>query len=176
MGFFSNLGKSTYNLIELKKLDANSDRYIANNCGFNPLMASLHTRVRIYEYIKNLYKSGAYQLNDDEVTMIKLGIYAKEFDEFEHPAKYGEIKKCINKLYAKGEDKFSTLAIGEVLIHLDFDEEAGREEVVEESKEVDDRNSPFISCPKCKQKLNVPRGKKLEISCPMCKHVWVGLT
>lgn len=175
MGIFSFLGQAAFNLVELKKLDANSDAYIANNCRFNPLMASIHTRVSIYEYIKNLYKSGTHKLNDDEVAMLKLGIYVKEFNRHDYPREYEEIKKCINKLYAKGEDKFSVTAIGEVLSHLTYEADknpavvsVGRQAVMQESG----TDSPFISCPSCSQKINAPKFRTLEITCPTCGHVW----
>jgi len=171
VGIFSLLGQSTHNLIECKKLDANSDAYIANNCRFNPLMASIHTRVSIYEYIKNLYKSGAYKLNDDEVAMLKLGIYVKEFNRHDYPKEYEEIKKCINKLYAKGEDRFSAIAIGEVLNHLTY--ETDKNPAVEGAgKQMGRSDSPFISCPSCSQKINAPKFRTLEITCPTCGHVW----
>jgi len=40
-------------------------------------------------------------------------------------------------------------------------------------KNQDDSNLVVIPCPKCRQKLRVPSGRTLEITCPKCKNSWI---
>lgn len=39
-----------------------------------------------------------------------------------------------------------------------------------------DNEKIVISCPRCKQKTNVPKNKELEISCPSCDFKWIEKT
>ena len=43
-------------------------------------------------------------------------------------------------------------------------------------KNQDDSNLVVIPCPKCRQKLRVPSGRTLEITCPKCKNSWIAAT
>jgi hypothetical protein len=40
----------------------------------------------------------------------------------------------------------------------------------------DESNLVVIPCSKCQQKLRVPSGRTLEITCPKCKNSWIAAT
>ena len=43
------------------------------------------------------------------------------------------------------------------------------------SPSMEDPSLP-LRCPKCNQRLNAPRGKRLKLRCPSCTHEWVQMT
>ena len=84
---------------------------------------------------------------------------------------YRDIKKVINSMILSQGVKNTSKKDDSLAASIDSGEDDDLEKSVYIAE--DSPKSPFVSCPMCRQKLNIVTRGQNKITCPTCSHVWV---